>query len=514
VALLRGFILQASYRVVAAPGGVRVPVVHLYGRLEHGGAFLVRDERQRPHFYVRASDADRAAAGRTLALSPVDRRTFDGAPVCRVEVEVPADVPPLRDALHAAGVETFEADVRFASRYLIERGVKGGCEIEGPAAAGGGTLEAVFDNPVLRPAPVTIAPRVLSFDIETDAKSERLLAISLFAPGIDEVLIVDGSERPMPERATRCANERIALESFSARIGALDPDVLTGWNVVDFDLSVLDRIAARLKVRLHLGREPGAMRIRKAEGYFGSGQAVLPGRLVLDGIDLLRGAFVRMDDYSLDAVARQVLGEGKAVAGDARDRIEEIIHNYKHDLAAFALYTRTDARLAYEIVSKLRLVELAFARSQLTGMTPDRVAASIASFDFLYLSELERIRIVAPSVRGSDSRVHVAQQGGHVLEPVTGLHRNVWVFDFKSLYPSIIRTFNIDPLSYVPSPAPETDLIRTPDGAFRREPAILPRLLDELFPRREAAKKGHDDTAAHAIKILMNSFYGVLGTPA
>jgi DNA polymerase-2 len=488
--------------------------VHIYGRLESGGAFLVRDDRQRPHFYVRASDTRRPVIGRALAFVPVDRRAFDGAPMCRVEVDVPSDVPPLRDELHAAGVETFEADVRFASRYLIERGIKGGCEIDGTPAAGRGALEAVFHNPTLHPAEVTIEPRVLAFDIETDAKSERLLAISLFSTGVDEVLIVDGSGRPMPERAICCADERAALEAFAARVAALDPDVLTGWNIVDFDLSVLDKIAARLKVPLHLGREPGAVRIRKADGYFGSGQAVLPGRLVLDGIDLLRGAFVRMDDYSLDAVAREVLGEGKALAGEALDRIAEIIHNYKHDLAAFALYARTDARLAYQIVSKLRLIELAFARSQLTGMTPDRVAASIASFDFLYLSELERIHIVAPSVRGSDSRVHAAQQGGHVLEPVSGLHRNVWVFDFKSLYPSIIRTFNIDPLSYVPGPAPEADLIRTPEGAFRRAPAILPRLLDELFPRREAAKKRHDDTAAHAIKILMNSFYGVLGTPA
>jgi DNA polymerase-2 len=232
-----------------------------------------------------------------------------------------------------------------------------------------------------------------------------------------------------------------------------------------------------------------------------------------------------MDDYSLDAVAREVLGEGKAVAGDARDRLGEIVHNYKHDLPAFALYARTDARLAYQIVEKLRLVELAFARSRLTGMTPDRVAASIASFDFLYLTELERVRIVAPSVRGKDTqapdaRVHVAQQGGHVLEPVTGLHANVWVFDFKSLYPSLIRTFNIDPVGYVPDQAPAgdlapaEDLIDTPGGKFRRAPAILPRLLDELFPRREAAKKRRDDVAAHAIKILMNSFYGVLGTSA
>src|SRR5581483_4192043 len=157
---------------------------------------------------------------------------------------------------------------------------------------------------------------------------------------------------------------------------------------------------------------------------------------------------------------------------------------------------------------------LAFARSQLTGMTPDRVAASIASFDFLYLTELERQKIVAPTVRSDDSRVHAAQLGGYVLEPRAGLHTNVWVFDFKSLYPSIIRTFNIDPLSYVARPDPGADLIQVPDGAFRRAPAILPSMLDELFPRREAAKKAGDDVASHAIKILMNSFYGVLGTPA
>ncbi len=165
----------------------------------------------------------------------------------------------------------------------------------------------------------------------------------------------------MPERATRCADERAALDAFCARIAALDPDVLTGWNTIDFDLTVLERIAARLRHPFNLGREPGPVRIRKAEGYFGSGQASVPGRLVLDGIDLLRGAFVRMDDYSLDAVAREVLGEGKALKGreegearrDARDRIGEILHNYRNDLPAFALYARTDARLAYDIVARL-----------------------------------------------------------------------------------------------------------------------------------------------------------------
>ena len=505
----RGFILQASYRV----GNGRRPVVHLYGRLADGGTFLVRDDRQHPHFYVRVSDAERARVLGARSQQPIGKRTFDGEPVVRVETEVPGDVPDLRDRLHDAGIDTFEADVRFATRYLIERGIKGGCEIEGQSTAGP-LITRIFDNPVLRPAQVSVEPSVLSFDIETDPKGEKLLAISMYAPDVDEVLIVDGSERAMPEKAIRCVNERAALDAFCERVRAIDPDVITGWNTIDFDFTALERIAARVRHPFNLGRDTGAMRIRKAEGYFGSGQANIPGRVVLDGIDLLRGAFIRMEDYSLDAVARSVLGEGKAVKGDVKDRIGEILHNYRHDLPAFALYARTDARLAYEIVQKLDLVRLAFARSQLAGMTPDRVAASIASFDFVYLTELEKRGIVAPTVRSGDSSVYAAQQGGHVLEPDTGLHRNVWVFDFKSLYPSIIRTFNIDPLSYVREPAPGENLIQTPGGAFRREPAILPGLLDELFPRREAAREAGDNVASNAIKILMNSFYGVLGTSA
>jgi DNA polymerase II len=511
--MARGFILQVSYRVVSGSNGQRTPVVHIYGRLEDGATFLVRDDRQRPHFYVRAADSERVRALRAPEPTPTDKRSFAGAAVCRLEVETPQDIPGLRDRLHAAGLETFEADVRFAVRYLIDRGIKGGCEIEGEWAPGNGT-HRVYSNPTLRPTRVDVEPRVLSFDIETDGQGERLLAISLYAPGVDEVLIVDGGNRAMPERARRCADERAALDAFCARVREIDPDVLTGWNVIDFDLTVLQQLAARLNHPFALGREPGAMRLRKAEGYFGSGQASIPGRLVLDGIDLLRGAFVRMDEYSLDAVAREVLGEGKAVSGDVRDRVAEILDNYERDLAAFALYARTDARLAFDILERLKLVRLAYERSQLTGMTPDRVAASIASFDFLYLTELDRRSVVAPTVRADDSRVHAAQQGGHVLEPATGLHDNVWVFDFKSLYPSIIRTLNIDPLSYVENPSPEADLIRTAGGAFARTPAILPRMLDELFPRREAAKKAGDSVASNAIKILMNSFYGVLGAPS
>ena len=501
--------MQASYRIRE-----RVPVVHLFGRLEQGGTFLVRDHRRTPSFYVAAANADRARELGATRQCPTPKRTFAGARLTRIDVQTPPDAPVLRDRLHAQGIDTFEADVRFAVGFLIDHNIRGGLEIEGHAERGEG-VDWVFDDPEIAPAEVEVEPRILSFDIETDPSARKLLAISLYGRDLDEVYIVDSSGRDMPERARACVDEAAALKAFCQRVAEFDPDILTGWNVVDFDLRVLSRIAARVRQPLHLGREPGAVRIRPARGYFGSGQATIPGRVVLDGMDLVRGAFARFDDYSLDSVSRAVLGEGKAVEGDVRDRAGEIIRRYRTDLAGFALYARTDARLALDIVEKMRLIPLALARSRLTGMQPDRVSASIASFDFVYLAELHKRDIVAPTVRSGDARVSASQTGGHVLEPTTGMHRNVWVFDFKSLYPSVMRTFNIDPLAFVAGVGAGEDVIRTTTGAaFRRGNAILPRMLDRLAEARDEAKHADDEIASQAIKILMNSFYGVLGTSA
>src|SRR3982074_2718173 len=157
----RGVILQASYRVVTQPGGRRVPVVHLYGRLEDGSTFLVRDDRQQPHFYIRTADAARALNAGANEPRPTVKHAFDGSPVSLIEVAIPSDVPAMRDRLPSNGIDTFEADVRFPIRYLIQRGIKGACEIEGIAAAvpTGADITVAFDNPVLRPAELKVEPR-------------------------------------------------------------------------------------------------------------------------------------------------------------------------------------------------------------------------------------------------------------------------------------------------------------------------------------------------------------------
>jgi DNA polymerase-2 len=368
----------------------------------------------------------------------------------------------------------------------------------------------IFDQPELAPSDWTPTITVLSIDIETDPRARRLLSVGLHGCGVSETLLLTPPGWSCPPGAQPFASEQALLAGFANRVRALDPDVITGWNVVDFDLAVLCRIADRLRVPLPLGRDRGGPWWRETGSARNPRQVSLPGRLVLDGIGLLRGAFVRVDDYGLDAVARELLGEGKTVAGP--DRAEEILRLFKHDRARLVEYNRTDARLALAIIEKLRLVELAVERSKLTGMPLDRVSSSIAAFDFLYLSQLGRRGVVAPSVRTAADEIGEPQAGGHVLQSQAGLHAQVVVLDFKSLYPSLIRTFEIDPLNLVQSDA---DAIVAPNGAaFRRQRGLLPALLDEIMPRREAARRAGDAVQSHAIKILMNSFYGVLGTPA
>jgi DNA polymerase-2 len=503
----RGFILQPTFRVESGR-----PVVLLYGKLESGASFLVRDTRFVPYFYVLRSAVRLARdLGARIDLESPARTALHGGPVARVTFVLPHDALPLRDRLTAAGIECFEADVRLPYRYLIDHGIRSATMIRGTSRPAEG-IGSVFDNPVLGPAEWSPALTVLSLDIETDPSARRLLSVGLAGCGAAEVLLLTSAGQSCPPGAVACRTEAELLRMLVRRVRELDPDVLTGWNVVDFDLELLSRIAGRTGVALELGRGPGVLRIHRSDGWRGAGQAQVPGRVILDGIALLRGASVRMESYALNAVAREVLGKEKTISGS--DRVGQIQRMFASDREAFVNYNLQDCRLVLEILDRLRLVELTVERSLLTGMPPDRVAASIASFDFLYLSELRRRGIVAPSVAstgGDDS----PSSGGHVLEPAPGLYRNVLVLDFKSLYPSVIRTFQIDPLGRLPRPRADDDPIIAPNGAaFRREPGILPGLLEDLFPRREEAKRAGDAVASQAIKILMNSFYGVLGTPA
>jgi len=513
---VRGFVLTPTYRVA---GGH--PEVHLHAVLESGEPALIVDDRERPHFFVRASDGEtlhRVAPSARLAGTTL--ATFAGDPVLRVEVDVPGEVPPIRGRLVEAGVEAFEADVRFAYRFLIDRRIRGAFAVEGDFTRAPG-VGRVYRNPALAPADFAPRLRVLAFDVETSPDGRALYAIAAAGHGGGRVWLVragaGGAIGGLPDGATGTfvPDERACLAAFLAHLRATDPDVLTGWNVADFDVTVLQRVARRTGIRLALGRTEEEAEVRRDLGFTRDPRVLLVGRQVLDGLALVRSAFIRLDDYRLDTAARAILGKGKLFAAERRG--EEIETAWRHAPERLAAYNLLDAQLVMEILARTGLVELTVRRSLLTGMQLDRVGAQIAAIDSLYLAELRARGRVAPSVH-AEAGAGMGIAGGLVLDSVPGLYRNILVFDFKSLYPSLIRTFNIDPLTHVP-PGRETPpgpVVRTPSGArFRAdEPGILPELVARLWAERAAFRARGDATGAQATKILMNSLFGVMGASA
>jgi DNA polymerase-2 len=495
--------------------------VHFHAVLETGEAALLLDDRAPPYFFVRLADRDavrRAAPAARVTDGAL--LTFGGEPVLRVEVALPGDVPPLRARLAESGVECFEADVRYAYRYLIDRRIRGAFAVDGPFERRPG-VGRVYRHPRLEPADFVPRLRVLSFDIETSVDGRSLYSIATAGHGGDRVWVVrPGAEGPLPglpdgSTAALVPDERGCLAAFLAHVRSADPDALTGWNIADFDVTVLQRVARRVGIALALGRTEEEAEVRRDLGFTRDPRVILSGRQVLDGLALLRSAFVKLDDYRLDTAAQAILGKGKLFLAEHRGR--EIEAAWRDEPARLAAYNLNDARLVVEILERTGLVELTVRRSLLTGMQLDRVGAQIAAVDSLYLAELRDRGRVAPSVHVEDAQGTVIT-GGLVLDSIPGLYRNILVFDFKSLYPSLIRTFNIDPLTHV-APAHETPgapVVRTPSGAAFRadEPGILPALVARLWDERARARKDGDAVGAQATKILMNSLFGVLGASA
>ena len=498
MSLHTGFILQPTS--VQRAGR---PVIRLLGRLQDGGTFLVEDDRFEPYFFAPVEASVALAGEREARVEPTDLRDLEGRALARIVARVPGDVPRLRRVILDAGGDVLEADIRFAYRYLIDRGIRAAVEIEGePERLESGMLR--FSNPELRGCEFRPELSILSLDIETTPDASSVFSIALVGAGADEVHLL--SPQPVTG-ATVHANESELLRAFASRVRELDPDILTGWNVIDFDLRVLERRARRLRTRCELGRLPGPTSFVQDQSFTRTGRAEVAGRMVLDGISLVRDAFITLDDYTLETASRTLLGRGKLISEPAGNRAAEIQRLYREDPAALVAYNREDARLVLDMIEQERLLDLAVERSLLCGMQLDRVGASIASFDLLYLPELRRRGYVAPSVDTERKRERV--HGGAVMDSHPGLFRNVAVYDFKSLYPSLIRTFDLDPLAHA---EPGPDPIIAPNGAaFARKGGLLPEILLRFFARREQAKARSDAHADLAIKIMMNALFGVLG---
>ena len=443
-----------------------------------------------------------------------------------------------RDCLKLAQIKCYEDDIRPDDRYLMERFITADIDFIGHSQSMANFYCVNETKCKVSAEKSAIVLSMLSLDIECSMDGE-LYSIGLYSKNkstnnkstnaeqheheLKRVLMIGEPQADADAYIVWLNDEKKLLIELIKQISLIDADIFIGWNVINFDFRLLQNRMDLHGIKFAIGRDGSAPRWRKNNNNTEQIFIEIAGRVVLDGIDLLKSATYSFPSFSLDNVANTLLGIGKKIENTVNStpesRIAEINHNFNHDKSALAAYNLEDCRLVWLIFEKTQLLEFAQLRAQLTGLALDRVGGSVAAFTNLYLPKLHRSGYVAPNMGDGDS--DLISPGGYVMDSIPGLYENILVLDFKSLYPSIIRSFKIDPMGLIEGMNEKTanttcvsdKCISGFDGAlFSRKKHFLPDIITSLWLERDKAKLQHNAALSQAIKIIMNSFYGVLGS--
>jgi DNA polymerase-2 len=473
------------------------------------GVLKALSNTQQGLFFIHQHDQAEATlllreSGIEHSYNPLSLKTFEHQAVGGLYFDRNNSLYKAKTLLKQHHICCFEDDIRLTERYLMERFIYGSATFTGKNVTG---KPAELTDMQCKPSQFVPTFSVLSIDIECSENGE-LFSIGLASNTYKCVLMI-GEAQAAHTWIHWLDNEKILLQQFVKQVSTIDPDIIIGWNVVNFDFRLLIKRAALHKVELLLGRNNQPILWRDARNEVNQGFVSMPGRVVVDGIDALRTATYQFDSFSLENVAQTLLGQGKKTE-DVDDRLAQIVHDFTHNKVKLAEYNLQDCQLVLAIFEHTKVLDFLTLRSQLTGLELDRMGGSVAAFINLYLPKLHRSGYIAPNRPKNGG---LASPGGYVMSSKPGLYQHVLVLDFKSLYPSIMRTFKIDPLGLVEGLKAPDEAIEGYRGAkFSRDKHFLPDIITSLWQQRDAAKKNQDAARSQAIKILMNSFYGVLGS--
>lgn len=501
-----------------------------------------------------------------LQITPLALKTFGQTKISACYFSTLRDFYRARESLNFNGVKCYEDDFRPDDRYLMERFITADLYFTGmptapyisnrvePSASAETKQSYNSSNSHKRsyaekyPAFTQVKCKqfpnyqanvidlsMVSLDIECSMQGE-LYSIGLYYKSQAQeyacvYMIGDANNTShtdhSPDYIVWVNDETALLNSLIAWFSEHDPDIIIGWNVVNFDFALLQKRCDLLGIAFAInrdGRSPYWRENKSSDIKY----LDIAGRVVLDGIDLLKTATYNFPSFALDNVANTLLGKGKKI-DDVDNRGAEITQKFLHDKVSLAIYNLEDCKLVWQIFEQTQLLDFAKLRAQLTGLNLDRMGGSVAAFTNLYLPKLHRSGYVAPNM--GDGVSGLISPGGYVMDSIPGLYKNVLVLDFKSLYPSIIRTFNIDPMGLIEGLKaaqqaglaktfdPETALSQSnepikgfDDAYFSRSEHFLPDIIQHLWQARDQAKADNNSALSQAIKIIMNSFYGVLGS--
>ncbi|MDR3610011.1 MAG: DNA polymerase II [Ignavibacteriaceae bacterium] len=470
------------------------------------GTVEIRITNSNPLFFV-LKDAEITSLNKPYRRKSIQLKNFRSEPVDALYFNTQRELLIAAEYLRKLNIAVFESDVDPARRYLMERFIYAQASLTGEAIREG--KSTLFINPVIKPCIVEPEFRVVSLDIETGRdNSVYSIACNLWG-NIPETKVVfirgkgKAADRLNYELLFADTEEDL-LKLFIDWFRQNDPDIIIGWHVIGFDLMFLEQRCKDLNITFDISRKGNIILRNKARGGY---YASIPGRIVLDGPISLRTAFYSFEDFTLETVSQELLGTGKTISSD-KGKVEEINRLFEEDKNKLAEYNLNDTILVSEIFKKTGIIKQNIKRAQLSGLMMDRLGMMTAAFDHFYLPKLHREGFVAPDVKDIEPAGQAA--GGYVIEPIPGIYENVAVLDFKSLYPSIMVTFKIDPLSRLYN---SIEPISTPLGyKFSSVKHYLPELISSLMDQRNKAKVNNDRYLSQAIKILMNSFYGVMGS--
>jgi len=524
------------------------PIVRMFGKTAEGKSVCVFYDDFKPYFYVRGDwksvlgDDSQVIRTETVTKKLVlDEK--ESEELTKITIQNPAKTPELRERLVNAGLKVYEADILFRYRFLNDMGLHGCGWIQADVAST--PTETVSSNLKLHAKSVKHLKKLedsdfkyLAFDIECipgkgggipDPKDDPVIMIAFnFShpyKGKKKLVI---AMRPDND-VMSFVNEREMLEEFVKIVNDYDPDIITGFNVNNFDMPyVLGRMKEQ-NVKPSFGR--CNMKPVSARKFMNKTRVSIVGRVVVDSFELVKKDF-SLKRYNLNSVAEALLGEKKEDV--KHSEIEKLWKGSVEDYKRLVSYNIQDAVLALNLIRKLNMVDKYVALSKVAGtLLQDSLdSGETTRIENFLLRRFNKEGFLFPNrptegdIEKREESRKIELKGGFVLEPVKELHSNVVVLDFKSMYPSIIRGFNICPTTLVRGESKRKDLITVVSGArflpVKERKGIIPGILEELMNRRAAAKKklrAEDDPAKKrafhaeqwALKILANAFYGHMG---
>ncbi len=425
--------------------------------------------------------------------------------VTKIIVKQPGDVPELREHVKALDSckEVREAGIPFAHRYLIDSKL-----VPMEDAEFADLLVGAFDIEVYAP--------------KGDPNAERDPAIVIGyadSKGFERVWTykkISGSNLKYVEFVD---DEQEMIKKFVETVKERGVDIITGYNTDNFDFPYLKDRAAKYKIELDLGIDGSDIKLERRGMNLG---AKVRGRPHIDTFPICRQNF-NFPRYRLEDVYLGIFGEEKK----SLITVSEIFRSWEsknaEDFKKLMEYSISDVRAALKIALAVLPLEYELSRILRHPIYETSRLASGQRVEQLLMIKAHEKGILIPN-RPSDNIANERQSesyvGAYVVEPVKGIHDNILLFDFRSLYPSIIISHNVDP-STMDCDCCKNDGYKAPTGHYfcKNKKGFIPEILEGLISKRmetkarqskekDAEKKKMLDVQQQALKILANSMYG------